>query len=89
MQKLTEKEPRAIGNLLVMVMFASLGLVELIGQDFIGASLWLSLAAAFASFGPESTKWDDIPLRRRAAGLILLGASAALFGYQIGKDLAI
>lgn len=88
MQRLTEKKPRAVGNLLVMVMFASLGLVELIGQDFIGASLWLSLAAAFASFGPENTRWEAIPLRRRVAGLILLGASAALFGYQVGKDFA-
>lgn len=89
MQKLTEQKPRAIGNMLVTAMFASLGVIELFGRDFIGASLWLSLAAAFAAFGPESTKWDAIPLRRRIVGLILLGASAGLFGYQVGKDFAV
>jgi len=88
MPRLIEEKPRAVGNLLVMVMFACLGLVELIGQDFIGASVWLSLAAAFASFGPEDTRWDSISLRRRVTGFILLGASAALFGYQVGKDFA-
>ena len=88
MENLTEKKPRAVGNLLVMVMFTCLGLVELIGSDFVGASVWLSLAAALASFGPEETRWAAIPLRRRVVGLALLGASVALFGYQIGKDIA-
>lgn len=89
MQKLTEEKPRAVGNLLIMILFASLGIIELVGRDYIGASLWLSLAAAFASFGPENVKWDSIPLRRRIVGLLLLGASVGLFGYQVGKDLAV
>lgn len=88
MRHVTDKQPRAVGNLLVMVMFASLGLVELIGRDFIAASIWLSLAAAFASLGPEDRQWATIPLRRRIIGLILLGVSAALFGYQVGVDVA-
>jgi hypothetical protein len=86
MSPLIKKEPREIGNLLVMVMFSSLAIVQLVARDYVGASLWLSLAAAIASFGPEGRRWEDIPLGRRAAGLLMLGASAALFGYQVGTD---
>ena len=83
-----EKSPRAIGNILVMVMFASLGLVDVISRRYVEAILWLSLAAALGSFGSESTPWAKIPGWRRAAGMIVLAVGVALFAFQVGKDFA-
>lgn len=88
MQRLTNYKPRAVGNLLVMVMFATLGLVEIMDRDFLLASIWLSLAVALASLGPEDRKWSAIPLRRRIIGQALLALGAALFAYQVIIDIA-
>lgn len=54
MEARMNKAPIAIGNYLVGVMFASIGVVELIGREYLDAGLWLSLAAAFAMMGSEA-----------------------------------
>lgn len=83
------KPPRAVGNLLMTVMFASLALVYLMASDFLGGGIWLGMAAALAVMGPESTPWRDIALWRRVVGAMLLGVSLILMGCQIFRDFSV
>lgn len=80
------QNPRAIGNLLVLIIFASLGVVDLLARRYLDASLWLTLAVAFAALGSESTPWQQIPKWRKGAALLLLAVSAILFGFLIWRD---
>ncbi|MEO5973442.1 MAG: hypothetical protein ABIP91_08800 [Sphingomicrobium sp.] len=82
------KTPVAIGNYLVAVMFASIGVVELAGHEYLDAGLWLSLAAAFAVMGSEATAWARIPVWRKAAAVALLGVAIALLISRVAIDFA-
>lgn len=86
MTTVDKKAPRAIGNLLVTVIFASLGLIELLNRDFLGAGIWLGIATALAVMGPENRPWPEISPWRRVVGSALTVISLALFGYKIFKD---
>jgi len=77
---------RTDGNYLVGVMFASIGIVELVGREYLDAGLWLSLAAAFAIMGSEAKSWPQIPVWRKAAAVALLVVAIVLFVSRMAID---
>ena len=85
-EEVVNKTPIAIGNYLVGVMFASIGIVELVGREYLDAGLWLSLAATFAILGSEAKSWPQIPVWRKAAAVALLVVAIVLFVSRMAID---
>lgn len=88
MEPVGQTRSPAIGNYLVAAMFACIGVVEVIGGEYLDAGLWLSLTLAFTSLGNESRDWRTIPRPRKIAGYLFLAAAVALFAARIATDLS-
>lgn len=67
-------------------MFACIGIVEIVGGQYLDAGLWFALALAFASLGNESRDWRDIAPPRKFAGYAFLAAAVALFAARVAID---
>lgn len=80
------EQPRAIGNMLVALMFISIGVATAIGSELLDAGVWFALGAALAVLGSEATPWAQIPLWRRVLGGVLASAGVAMLVARLWID---
>ncbi|MBC7769721.1 MAG: hypothetical protein H7124_13150 [Phycisphaerales bacterium] len=81
-------KPWHIGNGLVAVMFLSIGGVNLASGEHLDAGIWIALGLGLGVLGSEATPWAQIPVWRRALGIVLLLAGVGMFIARVWLDIA-